>query len=168
MQFWGGEVMNKIAFIRGDVRNLSFDDSYFDVVVNTEVLEHLPGYLQDDEKAIREFNRVLKNKGQLFVEFPLNLHFYLHLIPFSRPTLKGSSIRDWQRKLLVSNTFREKIMRELLLTYNFQITTKKYIRVIPAGLIERLQILSTLDHYLELTPFLNNLSREVIFACQKG
>jgi len=49
-----------------DVTNLPFDDNTFDVIVCSEVLEHVSEY----KKAIMEFKRCVKPKGHLVLSFP--------------------------------------------------------------------------------------------------
>jgi len=56
------ELKIKIA----DVNNLPFDDNTFDVIVCSEVLEHVSGY----EKAIKEFKRCVKPYGHIVLSFP--------------------------------------------------------------------------------------------------
>lgn len=50
----------------GDIRNLPFEDKTFDVIVCSEVLEHVSGY----EKAIEEFKRCVKPDGKIVLSFP--------------------------------------------------------------------------------------------------
>lgn len=50
----------------GDVRNMPYNDNSFDLIVCSEVLEHVDGY----EKAIEEFKRCLKPNGYLILSFP--------------------------------------------------------------------------------------------------
>lgn len=52
--------------LRADATNLPFDDGSFDKVVCSEVLEHVP----DDQRAMSELVRVLKDDGQLAVSVP--------------------------------------------------------------------------------------------------
>jgi SAM-dependent methyltransferase len=52
--------------LRGDATRLPFADGTFDVVVTSEVLEHI----QDDVTAISELHRVLKPGGTLGVTVP--------------------------------------------------------------------------------------------------
>ena len=49
-----------------DIRNLPFKDAFFDLVICSEVLEHIP----DHQKAVREVLRVLKLQGDLVVSVP--------------------------------------------------------------------------------------------------
>ncbi|MCJ7483448.1 MAG: class I SAM-dependent methyltransferase [Thermodesulfovibrionales bacterium] len=49
-----------------DAQNMTFGDERFDVVILTEVLEHIP----DDKKAAREIIRVLKPGGFLLLTVP--------------------------------------------------------------------------------------------------
>lgn len=52
--------------LRGDATRLPFDDDSFDVVVTSEVLEHI----QDDVSAIAEMVRVLKPGGRFAASVP--------------------------------------------------------------------------------------------------
>ncbi len=52
--------------LRGDAMNLPFKDAYFDKVICSEVLEHLP----DDNQALGELRRVLKDDGMLAISVP--------------------------------------------------------------------------------------------------
>jgi 2-polyprenyl-3-methyl-5-hydroxy-6-metoxy-1,4-benzoquinol methylase len=49
-----------------DLSNLSFQSGFFDVILATEVLEHIIEY----EKTIAELTRVLNKGGVLIVTFP--------------------------------------------------------------------------------------------------
>lgn len=55
-----------IGVLRGDARRLPFPDSTFDVVITSEVLEHI----QDDVAAIAEMTRVLKPGGRFAATVP--------------------------------------------------------------------------------------------------
>ena len=50
----------------GDINNLSFKDNSYDVVICSEVLEHV----EDPEIALKELVRVLKTGGKLAVSVP--------------------------------------------------------------------------------------------------
>jgi SAM-dependent methyltransferase len=58
-----------IGVLRGDARHLPFDDASFDVVITSEVLEHI----QDDVAAIAEMVRVLKPGGRFAATVPAYL-----------------------------------------------------------------------------------------------
>lgn len=51
---------------RGNIEQLDFSDSSFDVVLLNEVLEHVP----NDVRALREVHRVLVNEGSVIVFSP--------------------------------------------------------------------------------------------------
>ena len=52
-----------VDYIQGDIRNMPFENHTFDIVLCTEVLEHL----DNPERALNELNRVGKNKLVLTV-----------------------------------------------------------------------------------------------------
>ena len=52
--------------VRADLLALPFPDDYFDVVVASEVLEHIP----DDERAMAEIARVVRPGGRVAVTVP--------------------------------------------------------------------------------------------------
>ena len=54
------------AALKGNATSLPFDDSCFDKVICSEVLEHLP----HDGQAVAELHRVLKDGGRLAVSVP--------------------------------------------------------------------------------------------------
>ncbi|MBF6333893.1 class I SAM-dependent methyltransferase [Nocardia transvalensis] len=63
-----GEVPScaKAETVQGDALALPYDDGEFDVVIASEILEHIP----DDERAISELVRVLAPGGALVVTVP--------------------------------------------------------------------------------------------------
>ena len=60
----------------GDLTNIPVADGYFDCVLCTEVLEHIP----EPELAIREFGRILKAGGMLVLTAPLGSG--IHMAPY--------------------------------------------------------------------------------------
>jgi len=60
------ELENQWLLARATITHLPFPDNVFDVVICSEVLEHIP----DNLRAIKEIVRVLKPKGILAVSVP--------------------------------------------------------------------------------------------------
>ncbi len=56
----------RIALVQGDAVGLPFRDRYFDAVVCSETLEHVP----DDAAAVSEIARILRAGGWLFATVP--------------------------------------------------------------------------------------------------
>ncbi len=63
----------KADYVLGDIVNLPFKDNSFDVVIATEILEHIPNY----QKAISELNRITKPNGHIIITFPNELNLRL-------------------------------------------------------------------------------------------
>ncbi len=57
----------KEADAKMDITDIQYPDEYFDIIYCSHVLEHV----QDDKKAIKEFYRVLKQKGWAILLVPI-------------------------------------------------------------------------------------------------
>ena len=55
----------KVIFLKNNTENLAFRDKTFDLIVSFSILEHV----KDPEKALIEWERVLKDGGYLFVDY---------------------------------------------------------------------------------------------------
>lgn len=56
---------SEISFVRNNAENLAFKDEWFDVVICFGVLEHV----RNPESVLREFARVVKRGGYIFIDF---------------------------------------------------------------------------------------------------
>ena len=55
----------------GDVENLPFENETFDLILATDIIEHV----DDDGRAVRELQRVLTPGGKLLITVPAFRHF---------------------------------------------------------------------------------------------
>jgi SAM-dependent methyltransferase len=60
------DLYSPIVDVKADICNLPFDDNSFDIIFCNHVLEHIP----DDQKAMQELFRVLKNGGMAILQIP--------------------------------------------------------------------------------------------------
>jgi len=92
-----------------DVNNLPFEDDTFDVIVCSEVLEHVSGY----QKALKEFKRCVKKDGHIVLSFPneptvsfgrlLLLKFPIHEIDHINSISPGNITKILGKKYQASN-----------------------------------------------------------------
>lgn len=91
----GGEAIA----VRGDAHRLPFPDGAFDLVIVSEVLEHIP----DDRSAIAEANRVLRSGGTLAVTVP---RWWPELVCWALSDayhqVEGGHVRIYRRDQLLS------------------------------------------------------------------
>lgn len=90
-----GKEYGKIDYV-SDIKNIPVPDNSFDVIICTEVFEHIP----EPIPVVTEFSRILKPGGKLILTAPLQsgihqepYHFYGGYTPF------------WYEKFLSENSF---------------------------------------------------------------
>ncbi len=66
------DLKNSVSFQKGNILGTGQEDSSFDAVVSGEVLEHL----EQDNQAVREFNRILRIGGYCIVTVPANPNLF--------------------------------------------------------------------------------------------
>jgi len=114
-KFPNGEV------IEGDVADIPFEDSSFDVVYCSDVLEHLPEWKVD--KAISEIYRVTKKYfyGTISDHIDVNKKFHLTVKPYS-----------WWKNKFIDKGFSKKevpMRRHLLHVYEKNLLLERVIEV---------------------------------------
>lgn len=127
-----------ILQICGDITNLSFLDNSYQVIIASELLEHLPNY----NKALHEIHRVLKSEGELIVSVPYKGALQEVICPycFNKFALHGHL-----------HYFNVNILKKALMNQNFSI---EYITIVGSKLSRFLfkkkklpfQILRILDY----------------------
>lgn len=81
--------------IKGDLRNIPLENSSVDVIICIQVLEHVP----EPWKVLKEFNRILKKDGFLFMSLPHSVPLHQEPFDFYRYTKHGVEY------LLLNNQF---------------------------------------------------------------
>ena len=69
-----------INFLVGDIESMSFKEGTFDVVICSEVLEHLP----NQTHVVMEIRRILKDGGALIISTPNKSNSFLKIARFFR------------------------------------------------------------------------------------
>jgi len=102
----------KIDFLVGDACHLPFANESFDIILCSEVLEHI----KDDEGAIREIERVLKQNGLLILTVPSD-----KASPYPGHVRCGYSLYDISSKLTKSGI---NIINKKIVSYPFRLKYK--------------------------------------------
>jgi 2-polyprenyl-3-methyl-5-hydroxy-6-metoxy-1,4-benzoquinol methylase len=74
--------LSKSSFICGDIRNLPFQNAYFDTIIALETIEHIPKC--DHERVIDEILRIAKPNAVIYISTPNR---------FSLPGVEGKLIK---------------------------------------------------------------------------
>ncbi len=62
------DLFDRLAMVKMDITNITYEDNQFDVILCSHVLEHIP----DEHKAISELLRILKPSGWAILQVPLD------------------------------------------------------------------------------------------------
>ncbi|MCE5185482.1 MAG: methyltransferase domain-containing protein [Planctomycetaceae bacterium] len=84
LEYVSADLFDPRAMLKMDIAQMGFDDSSFDMVYCSHVLEHVP----DDRKAISEIRRVLKKDGVAVILVPIT----------ARQTFEDPSVTDPRRR----------------------------------------------------------------------
>ena len=79
---------NKIHTFCCSLESIPAEDNRYDTILCTEALEHV----KDPQKAISEFNRILKPIGKLFISVPLQARF--HSVPYHYFNFTESGLKE--------------------------------------------------------------------------
>lgn len=69
-------VEHQVEFLEMDALNMTFNDNTFDIVLMSDVLEHIP----QTQKLLQEVMRVAKKWGKILFDFAPYYHYYWHHI----------------------------------------------------------------------------------------
>lgn len=75
----------------GSILQMPFEDNYFDIVISSEVIEHVP----DHKKALSELYRVLKPNGILVITTPNKLWYFAIFIANTFKLRPYEGIENW-------------------------------------------------------------------------
>lgn len=99
----------------GDIKKIPLKNNFVDVIFCSEVLEHVPDY----KKGLKEFFRVLKKNGLVFITVPIHMKYWAfdddyvgHLRRFS-PKKLASELKDENFEILEIKPIGSYIEREL-------------------------------------------------------
>ena len=81
IDYVSGDLFSPLAKIKMDIHKMPFQNNSFDIILCNHVLEHV----ENDKKAIKEINRVMKKDGFSILQVP----FYY---PIPKNTIEDKSI----------------------------------------------------------------------------
>ncbi len=107
IDYLSADIDPKKAMRAEDITNLSFSDSSFDVIFCIHVLEHVA----DDNKAMREMHKVLKEDGFALLDVPINykLDKTYENPSIINPVERTKAFWQWNHLRLYGVDFRDKL-----------------------------------------------------------
>ena len=87
LDYTTADLFSPLADLRFDVQNIPIEDNTYDTILCNHVLEHV----DDDRKAIREFQRILKPGGMAIMQVPLDPDYK---VTDEDPTIKDPAERE--------------------------------------------------------------------------
>jgi SAM-dependent methyltransferase len=129
---------------------LPYQDSFFDTIVGSGVLEHVP----NDYESIKEIYRILKPDGHFIITFLPNFYSYTE------------SLTKFLGKPCHTRRYLLKEVENLLLHSGFQVLQTKYFLMMPT-MMSGAEKLWPLNRFLENIWPLNLLSSNLLIIAQK-
>ena len=120
-----------------DIQDIPYDECYFDLIICSHVLEHVP----DDMNALRELYRVLKPGGTALILVPMNGVSYnlpydelktLEREEYNTPELREEHYGQSDHLRLYGADFKERILES-----GFEIVSADFIKNLGIETIER-------------------------------
>jgi len=102
-------------------KKLPFQDGYFDIIVCSEVIEHL----ENPRHVLREFKRIAKPGGYILISMPNILHFVGRIYFLLKGNLYGFSQKQYDSNGHIS-PFSINEMKRMCGELNLKIETFKY------------------------------------------
>lgn len=165
---------DNVTLFVGNVEKLPFQDSSFDIIICSEVLEHL----EHPEICLREIKRVLKNKGTALISTPNGGNLVTRLPKIFKKTQKESAkdileVPKYHNHDEHINVRNIKAWKQTFLSLGFSITAIKRHGTLYGGYEynkHRLlfAVIIFLDWILDHLPFMYNLSEGVTFKLKKS
>lgn len=112
---YGQKLYKNLRLISVDAHKLPFKNKSFDLVICTEVLEHV----MSPEKVLKEINRVLRDDGSAIIEIDTGN------IPFRLIWYWWTNMRKGVWRNSHVHTFNTKILEDMIKNSGFIITQKK-------------------------------------------
>lgn len=165
---------DNILFSVGDAKHLPFKEAFFDIVVCSEVLEHL----EHPEVCLREIKRVLKDNGAALISTPNKNNAVVSLSKMFRSGRKETfnhnlispeshntyehinvrGIREWKRTFLSVGFSISSIRRHGILYGGHRYNKHRLLFALTV----------VVDWMLDYLPFMHNLSEGVTFKLKKS
>ncbi len=114
----GREVYN-LNLVAGDLKNVTFEKNYFDLVTSYHVFEHL----QNPKEVLKKIYYLLKPRGKVMITTPNENYFLLKIFQLLYK-LTGGKLQSHLKKfynLEHINSFTEKSLRNLLEDSGFKV-----------------------------------------------
>lgn len=144
-----------ISTVEGSVMNMPFSDNSFDIVISSEVIEHV----ENPEKAIAEISRVLKPNGIAIITTP-NIFWKWTLI-----FANALKIRPYQG---LENWSSLQGLKESCVKHSLIIEKVRGVHLFPFVIQELTPLLRLVDNlYPLLNPFMLNLCLRLRKADEK-
>lgn len=139
-----GDLISPWADVKMDVHDIPFEDNRFNAVMCNHVLEHV----EDDEKVMKEFLRVLKPGGWGIFQVPIDYNRAETLEDTAINTDELREIHYWQddHVRLYGLDFGEKLAQA-----GFEVTEDDYVKKLDQKLVKRYAL----------------LKNEIIYFCRK-
>ena len=122
--------LQNIICVNSDLTQTNYQDNFFDCIICSEVLEHIPMR----EKAVKELTRILKPNGRLLISMPQRRSLFYQRSIYKYKHLQGIKdlpLTDPDWELFQHFKFTSKDIRNLVTASGLKIVTVGGVNVLP-------------------------------------
>ena len=166
---------SRVDFLCSDAQFLPFREKVFDLVICSQLLEHV----KEPERILVETRRILKTRGKLFVSVPNrfcprethNAPVFLHWLPYKfwlRHAWIHSRCDRRRSTWFVHRFYTRFLLRDQLIRAGFRINSLQEAQYVPSKIYFLVgnkgirRILSMANEILERVPFFKHLGAAVL------
>lgn len=127
------DLLSPIADVKLDIRDMPLEDNSFDVVICNHVMEHI----DEEQKALREVHRVLKDTGWAILQVPLDVTLTK---TYEDPTIVSEAEREkafgqYDHVRLYGTDYKDRLAKA-----GFRVNVDDFVKTLDPEMVKKIRV----------------------------